>query len=352
MQNININIGFLNSPSAFYFSSRKGLEEFNRGWQSGFQPSVCWDLRQLTVGKINVGAVAFFLAVAHRVRHFTGQSQDILLEWHPKQFSFLSDIGFFEISDQYDLFNWPFTIGGFESEYINPSTKIMSFEQILPPPDYNDETTVAEWKQLHRETYRTEIINNCEALFSSKLHSTNRNLPLIMSRTCSELVTNSLLWGNATSFVSFQRTKSNIFINVCDIGRGFKQSLRSKDAFENLKKEDNSIDDIYAIGLGSVINENDFGLKRAISTVMDLGGDITILSNSGELHWAKPLWESYLQDIDSSGLDYALDSLHTGSIIQTSEERKKLKDRGFSRSWSSSIRGTRIGFYIPIGEGI
>lgn len=345
MENIVIDVGQLNSPTAFYFSSIDGLEAFNQGWSDGLQPSVCWDLRQLTSGKIDIGAVAFFLAVAHRVRLFTSHRQPILLEWHPKQFSFLSEIGFFETADKYDLFKWPFAIGGFEQQKLHPSTKVMSFDQIMRPPSFQDLEGVSEWKLTHREHYRAQIVNKCESLFSSTDLRGYENLPLIISRTTAELVTNSLLWGDSSSFTSFQRSRFNISINVCDIGRGFRFSLYRKGELDHLNGSLDIENDVVSIALGSVINENDFGLKRAIDTVLELGGNITILSNKGEIQWTSSLWKNYLNEINNGGIVSAISKL----LLQ-SKTSKTERQNGYSRVLPSSIRGTRIKFYIPLVE--
>jgi len=347
---VNINVGALRSPSAFYFSTRRGLEEFNNGWRNGLQPSVCWDVRQLSIGKVNVGAVAFFLSVAHRVRAFTGRKQKILIDWHPKQFSLLSDIGFFDLADEHDLFDWPFDIGGFDTGKINPNTKILSFEKLYDSPDFSDNNAISEWKQAHREQYRSKIVNKCESLFFASNSSLNRNLPLVMSRTCAELVTNSLLWGDSTSFISLQRTRTKIFINVCDIGRGFKFSLNQKKAFDGLDLPDGLNNDLAAIGLGCVINENDFGLKRAISTVLELNGDITISSCNGEVHWAKPIWADFLSDISNYDIRNALMNLSKQVMPFNVQNKSEYNINGFVRDLPSSIRGTRISFHIPLDE--
>lgn len=344
MEKININVGQLQSVPSVYANVSDGLLQFNQVWKSGHTAYVSWNLTNLSSGHINVSAVSFFLAIAHRVRIFTEKRQPILIDWHPTQLSFLDDIGFFKISHQLDLFDWPFEIGGYDNNVINPNTRILTFNQIYELPDYADDKQLSNWKKLHREQYRREIIAKCEALFSSEDLYSIRELPLIMSRTCAELVTNSLLWGNATSFLALQRTHTMIVISVTDIGRGFRSSLNSKNMF-NKREFLNS--DINAIAIGSIINHQDFGLKRAIATVIELGGTISITSNSGEIRWGKKNWLNYINNINEYGIDRAIKNLPFPIRKSTAEQ----KNNGYVRYWDSSIRGTRIEFYIPLRKG-
>ncbi len=350
---IQIDVGSLRSPTGVYFSTRKGLEAFNQEWYRGHQPSVCWNLQQLSAGKINVAAAAFFLALANRMRSVSGRRQKILLEWHPKQFTFLSDIGFFDTAEKYDLFEWPYEIGGFESGIINPNTRIMSFDKLLETPNYNNIEEVAYWKKIHREKYRANIINKCEPLFTSTDFSNNmRKLPLILSRTCAELVTNSLLWGNSSAFVGFQRTRSHIFISINDIGKGFRYSLHIKNVLSNYKDYIDIDSDIHAIAIGCMLNENELGLKRAISTILDLNGDITISSNTGEAHWGKELWQSFKNNFEAENTSEAIVQLTNSELNSKPDDMKQAYKHGFTRKWPSSVRGTRIAFSIPVGAPV
>ncbi|EGQ8671036.1 hypothetical protein ACPF3S_001333 [Vibrio cholerae] len=342
MGNITIRVGAMQSVASVYFSSRKSLDEFNSEWALGHQPSVTWDLSQLKPGRVNVAAVAFLLALAHRIRVFTGQRQKTVIEWHPNLFSFLFDINFFTVSDNYDLFEWPFEIGGFEGGKTNPNTKVLAFSQLETVPDIRDFEGIAKWKKVHRENYRSNIIHSCEALFSVNENANPKNLPLIMSRNCAELVTNSLLWGDATPFIGLQRTRSNIFISVSDIGRGLRGSLIQK---QLVTKQ--SCDDLYSIALACTINKNDFGLKRAIGTVVELGGNISISSGKCEINWGAELWRHFLTDIDNDGFEYAVQQLAIRSD-DTTEASYDKKINGFRRAWPSSIRGTRVSFSIPL----
>lgn len=345
MAKIKINVGSLNSIKAVYNSTKHDLGKFNKFWSEGKQPSVEWDLTDLTIGKVNVAGLSFFLALAHRVKEFTGKPQDILLEWHPKQFGFFHDIGFFSVSDKYDLFIWPFTIGGFETGEINPKTKILSYENIHSLPDTSDQDELSEWKKVHREMYRGDVMQRCSALFEGIADNGKRNLPLVMSRTCAELVTNSLLWGQATAFVGLQRTSNKIFISVTDIGLGLNRSYSSK--ITHTPK----LSDIQAISACCAINQNDFGLKRAIMTVLELNGSVNIISNGGEVHWGLENWTKFLNRISQIGFEQAVMELDAD---KKQNERTNLThfQNGYSCFLNNKIRGTRISFSIPVDKGM
>lgn len=346
METLRISSGKLSSIPSVYQATVHELSEFNNAWRRGDLPTIEWDLTEIRTGHINVAAASFFLAIAHRIRQFTGKRQPVRIEWHPKIFSFLEDINFFKVANEYDLFEWPFEIGGYEDGVINPNTKILAYEKLSQRPDQNSKDDLSKWKKKHREYYRTNIIDKCEALFSSDDDfGRNSNYPLIISRTCAEIAVNSLLWGESAAFLGLQRTRNMIFISVSDVGLGFRSSFAQKNEHTSFLK-DSTIDlDIASLALGSVINENDFGLKRAISTIIELNGNISLSSGKGEIQWGNDLWKDYLYQIDNHGLYKAINTLPK-PIFKSSRE---LKQTGYSRSWKDSIRGSRISFSIPLG---
>ncbi|MCU1792485.1 hypothetical protein [Pectobacterium polaris] len=341
-----IDVGDLGSISSVFLVTKNGLNEFNSYWKQGVVPTVKWDMRDIRTGKINVGATSFFLALAQRIRSYSNSAIPILIDWHPKTLSFLYDIGFFHISNRYDLFKWPYPIGGFDSGNINPNTLLSSYDELIPKPSFNDQDKIIDWKRYHREAYRGELIDLCESLFNKSDKNKfgfSKELPLIISRTCSELVTNSLLWGGVTAFVGLQRARNGIFINVSDIGIGMKASLLKKNVNIETISDFKNID-LVSILICSIINEKDFGLKRAISSVVETGGNITILTNSCEIHWSNENWNKFNNDIDCHNVKYAIDNFPPPI---TGRADIHSKDKGYYRNWNSGIRGTRISFFIP-----
>ncbi|MCX7068443.1 MAG: hypothetical protein NTW85_12210 [Methylococcales bacterium] len=342
-QEIYINIGGLEGIASVYKHTSKGLQEFNDCWKRGEQSIIHWDIRSLRDKEMNIAAISFFLAIAHRVRHFVGYPQPVLIDWNPNIFGFLSDIGFFKIANSYDLFKWPYEIGGHEVGKTNPNTKLLAYNQLSQLPDISDANQLSEWKKRHRENYRADIIDKCESLFIQKdQQKLGENLALVMSRTCAEIAINSLLWGKSAAFLGIQRSGKRITISISDIGVGFKSSLFSKNVYLNLLNNDNA--DITSIALCSVINENGFGLKRAISTVIKLGGSISIASNAGEIFWRENIWNEFIGYFDANGAEYSISKLP--ETIYKAEHCDR--DNGYIRKWSNPIRGSRVSFSIPI----
>lgn len=341
-QEIFINIGGLEGIASVYKHTSKGLQEFNDCWKRGEQSIIHWDIRSLRNKEMNISAISFFLAIAHRVRHFVGYPQPVLIDWNPSIFGFLSDIGFFKIANSYDLFKWPYDIGH-EVGKTNPNTKLLAYNQLSQLPDISNENQLSEWKKRHRENYRADIIDKCESLFVQKdKQKLGANLALVMSRTCAEIAINSLLWGQSAAFLGLQRSGKRITISISDIGIGLKSSLISKQAHLNLLNNSNS--DITSIALCSVTNENGFGLKRAVSTVIKLGGSISIASNSGEIFWRESIWNDFVKCFDANGAENAILKLPTP--IYKAEHCDR--ENGYIRKWDDSIRGTRVSFSIPI----
>lgn len=340
---LTINIGGLESIASLYKNTSTELTKFNDLWKAGQNPIIIWDLRNIHTGRMSIAAISFFLAIAHRVSKFTKKPQPCLIEWNPKSFGFLSDIGFFDIADYYGLIEWPFAIGGYESGKTNPNTILFTCDPLLSIPDYNDQDNISQFKKIHRERYQQYIIEKCEALFV-EIDNTyfDEDLPLSLSRTCAELATNSLLWGRSTPFVGLQRSRKLITISISDIGIGFKSSLIAREKFRELLTENDA--DIMSIAAGSIINKFDYGLKRAISDVIAFGGNISLTSNSGEICWNKYLWLRFLEQFEKSTLEKAARAL-PNPIYKAD---KLDKQNGYIRNWNFSIRGARVSFSIPL----
>ncbi|UAB72218.1 hypothetical protein INR79_23425 [Vibrio sp. SCSIO 43132] len=342
MKNLVISVGALESVASVYSHVSNKLVDFNSDWKTGDIPHVTWDLTSLKIGKIDVSACAFFLAIAKRVDKYSSSKQEVLLDWNPKIIGFLEDIEFFLVADKYELFDWPFTIGGGRASNISPYTKILSYPAIRDKPNITDKDELDQWKMIHRESYRHKIVRSCESLFS-KYHfeHSHDDIATILSRTCSELVTNSLLWGDSTAFVGLQRNRYFIEITVVDVGVGLRRSLRSKNKLQNSTDIKTNVF-LSSIAIASTVNYQDFGLKRAINTVVGLNGTISISSERAEIVWANDLWRNFNNTKNEFDIESALNSLPIPSGFT-----KYDYERGFTRLWDNSIRGTRITFRVP-----
>lgn len=342
---IEINIGGLEGIASVYKHVSTGLHEFNNRWKKGEQSTVYWNIRGLRHREMDISAISFFIAIAHRVRLYTGCPQPILLDWNPNILSFLSDIGFFDVANANNLFKWPYEIDGLDLGKTNPNTKLLSYNQLSQKPEIGNTSELSNWKRIHREKYRADVISKCESLFVPEDQKNySENLALVMSRTCAEIAINSLLWGESAAFLGIQRSGKRITISISDIGVGLKNSLISKGLHSNLLKNDNS--DINSVALCCVINENDFGLKRAVSTVIRLGGHISISSSSGEILWRERLWNDFVECYENKGAERAILKLPAQIYKAEISDRKN----GYVRKWSDSIRGTRVSFMIPVNQ--
>jgi hypothetical protein len=321
------------------------LSVINRIWNSGEVPDVTWDLRNIRSGKINIAAVSFFLAITQRIRQFTGVPQKCLLDWNPKTFGFLSDIGFFKLADENDLIEWPYEIGGYQSGKTNPNTKLLAYSPLLPRPSLARADDISHFKKIHREAYGNDIMDNCEALFVDNDYASDRyDLPLVLSRVSAELATNAILWGNSPAFIGLQRTSNNITISISDIGDGFKKSLSEQSCVSKYITE--NISDIKAIAIGCIKNSQEVGLRRAISTLVELDGGISITSYAGEIHWKRSIWGEFINNFSFDDMHRSFDSLPKKIYRVTSEDRRI----GYVREWSNSIRGARIQFNLPLNN--
>ncbi|MEZ7206233.1 hypothetical protein [Pseudoalteromonas sp. DY56-GL79] len=346
---LKIKVGGLDSIPSVYFKTSPSLKEFNTYWHSGRVPRVQWDLREIAYGKINVAAASLFLALAHRVRQYTRAPQEILLDYHPKIFAFLTEIKFFNVADEYDLFELPYPIGGYSDLNINPRTQILSLDQFSTRPDIFDIEELAEWKRVHREQFRKLLIADCSDLFRSvQMGPSEKDLPLIISRICAEIAINSLLWGQATAFLGLQRSRNLIGISVIDVGKGFRQSFKEKNIHSEIMQSANGENaDLYACLLASITNEKHFGLKRAIENVISAGGNISIGSGSAEVHWGEKLWCSFIEHCRDYGVKAAISEIGKLTFKAGTENKKD----GYVRIWNNSIRGVRVNFSMPVQGG-
>lgn len=342
MKTIRFRVGALQSISSLYFNVKDDLREFNVAWVEGKKPEVIWDMTDLRPGKMNVSALSFFLALAHRMRMFMNEPQPILIDWNPNVLQFLEDIRFLAVSKQFDLFKWPDVLGGYETGNGNPNNRIIAYDKLSLIPSFQENDLISEWKKLHREKYRSHLMSSCQSLFEHT--NIERGLPLLISRNCAEVAVNSLLWGGSAAFIGLQRASKYIFVSVSDIGVGFSASYNCKN-FLDIAGDGHERDIISLLNC-SVLNANDLGLKRLISSVIDLGGNVTLSSGNAELSWKKEFWIGFLNDISELGLDKAIfKAKNFGARLDP--ERK---ETGFSRILPQSIRGARVSFVIPLGE--
>lgn len=338
MEFYKINVGTLQGMGSVYMAISPSLQKFNQLWISGKRPEIEWDMTSVRPGKINVSALAFFLAVADRVSKFTGKPHRVIIDWNPTVFEFLDNIGFFDVADRFKLFEWDYPLGGYDPGNQNPSNRIIGYQKIAEIPDITNKVEVSKWKKIHREAYRDNIVRQCIPLFEGA--GLSEGLPLLISRSSSEIATNSLLWGRSAAFLGMQRTKNIIFISISDVGIGCKKSLEEK----NNSDGSINLNDLSSLVLASFINEEEYGLRRVISSIMDLNGSISLSSGGGEICWRPKIWKDCLDTFNSFGLIKAISQVNNLANLNDVQS----KNNGYARNWNTAIRGTRISFSIPL----
>lgn len=345
-----IDVGPLRSIGSFYLHVARRLPEYNNLFREGKAPVVEWDLTNVSSPSINMAALTAFISLAARLRKFTEYSHVAKINWQPKTFGFWHDISFFELVKNLDLFKWPEgMVGGYESEKTNPHSKILIYPYIQNEiPNKNQLNLWKEWKDSTREMVKEDLLLRCNNLFaeSQNIPSLPTKLKTQIAVTSSELVVNSLLHGNETAFVGLQRTSKRISVVVSDCGRGFLSSLHEN--FPTLVHEKQIKNNIESLIFGSLINKHEFGLKQAITDVVNIeNSSVSIYSCDTEIHWKKDMWDMALELSHDNNLliNDIIGKMPTKVTKKPSYEEMKY---GFYRIWREGIRGARVCFEISV----
>lgn len=342
MEHIFINVGPLNSFASLGFHISEGLSEFNENFIRGRQTKIIWNLNKLEQYSVNMSTLTAFLSVAYRLRKFSNQPQEMVMDWKPPVLAFLTDVSFFKIAKELDLFTWDSRlIGGFQSGKTNPNTEIFLFENqtFVEKDRLND---WIKWKDSNRQDLHDYISSICENIFNPENQSFQFPQKIVdtLSSTATELALNSVMHGREPAFIGAQRTSERITVSVCDCGVGFINSLRKLNPDIN-----SSISHIQGILIGSIINKKDFGLQEAIQNVLDYGGWVIISSYNGEICYRPELWHKIknltTEEIVKTNVEEIL-----GSQVKQIGYQDKL--HGYWRQLYKTLRGTRITFEIPV----
>jgi len=128
MQDFIVKVGPMNSLNSLYSYIGPAIKQIRNNYVHGNFTEVKFDLTSLTYQRINISAVTAFLSTSRKIREALGRPMELIFIWEPKIFSFLTDIGFFEVAKKLDIFYWDERIvGGFKSGVTNPNTKIIYF---------------------------------------------------------------------------------------------------------------------------------------------------------------------------------------------------------------------------------
>lgn len=342
MENIIINVGPLNSFASLGFHISDGLAEFNENFIRGKQTKIIWNLNKLEPLNINMSTLTAFLSVAYRLRKFSNQPQEMVMDWKPPVLAFLSDISFFKIAQQLELFTWDIRlIGGFQSGKTNPNTEVFFFENQSVIEKDNLSNWI-KWKDDNRQDLQYYITSKCENIFNpeNQKYQFSQKIVDTLSTTATELALNSVMHGREPAFIGGQRSSERITVSVCDCGVGFINSLK-----KIVPQIDNSTSHIQGILIGSIINKKDYGLLEAIQNVLDYGGWVIVSSYNGEICYKPSLWNKVKYLTIEEILNNKPENLIGEQVKQISYEDKQI---GYWRSLYKNLRGTRITFEIPV----
>lgn len=348
-QKIEIDVAGLRSVEALVERAGKRLKQYSELFRRGASPEVVWDLRGCLSKRMNMATVTAFLAIADRLREFSGEPQKARVQYDPKIFQFWDDIDFISLVHDLDLFEWEPSdvLGGYLRGGTNPDTKIFAFSITNEAPPRQEEAEWISWKDRIRDTLRERMLLMCGPLFREKRGAKPfpRDLPTVVANTCAELVLNASLWGPSDSFVGLQRTASRITAAVCDTGKGVLGSLAEK----SQQKRSNILlprTDTEAIVMASLINRQDFGLRRAISSVLSRNGWVMLSSAAGLLKWQRASWRRALEIFENHPQRVPpLDDIFANP---TNTPVSADTATGYHREFSCGLRGVRVSFEIPI----
>ena len=343
-----INVGPLNSLASLTYFLNNRINELNNEYKSGINPKIIWDLRNVMPRYQSMASLTAFLSLAHRLRVFSGQASNAFIRWNPEVLSFWDDIKLLNLSQRYNLIDWPEElIGGYQRDVTNPNTKIIAYPLDINTPSQKDSDNWKDWKDFKRQEIEKDINSRCEEVFrDSKNWEFQRDLRLQVASTSAELIVNSQLHGKSMAFFGIQRTSKRITVAVCDAGIGFINSLQKKNReWSNLRK----LTDIEAIFIGSLENLREMGLRRAINKILDVGGYVLIYSGNAEIYWNDFIWENAKNNYNPN--EYLIPSIEKilGSPLKGKADLDK-KEKGYYRIWKYIILGTRISFEINLDE--
>jgi hypothetical protein len=354
MQDFIIKVGSLNSLNSLYSYLGPAINEVRNRFVHGNFAEIKFDLRNLIYQKINITALTAFLSTSRKIREATGKPIELIFNWEPQIFAFLTDIGFFSIAKALDIFYWDQRmVGGFKSGVTNPNTKIIYFSDhaSMGASDRLQIEELITYKSQLKQKIMPNFVLRCSEIMSDFQPS----LINTVTNSAIELIVNSLVHGQDIAIVGLQRSSKRITVSVSDGGIGFKKSI-----LKTFGQQFVGINHAQALLIGSLIQKREHGLRLAIEEVLNFenvftpqdlwvnDGWVILSSFDCELRWQKPNWAHAKQKFDS---------LEAFNNFPTSEEflgnsAQKLDSQniveGYWKLHSAALVGTRITFEIPL----
>jgi hypothetical protein len=347
-----INIGPLTSFGSLQYYLAPKLAELRSAYVKGESPEVVWDFRNVNSKSSKIAPMTAFLALAKKVSDFTGKPTRVILNWDPNLLGLWKDIGLFEISKRFEIFEWPEEmIGGSNLGRTNESTKILYFADLRSAQDFSTMDELVNFKIELKQKILPNLILRASSILNNLR---NKDFVIKIANATVELIVNALVHSEDIAFVAFQVSGGGVTIAVCDSGIGFPKSL--KKSYPELT-QNKILTHQDAILLGCLIKQNSMGLRYVIDDILNMKtaeyedidknyGWINISSYNAEFRWQRDIWQKAKQKISNyTDGDYdklANEILGEPKIYLDSEDYKK----GYWRIHKDRLIGTRISFEI------
>lgn len=342
-----INVGPLSGLSSLCLNVGKGLHRYTELYRAGGAPQVDWDLRYLTQGKMSLAALASFLAIAERMRNFSGKPLRAHAHHNPRIFAFLDDIQFLKLVRDLDLFAWEpeSVVSDYRWFSTNPHTIILAFSQPMDAPDFQEGEAFIRWKDRERQQLTEALLERSGPIFGS-LQTRSSGLMEQVVITTAELALNCHIWGRAPAFVALQRSTSGVTVSVCDAGRGFMATLTDQSHRGAIRPKNHR----DAILIASLLNHRDYGLRHAITQTVQAGGWVDMSSGNATMRWSAANWSAA---VEVMGNEQPFKPEVLTRLVQVLDDRTATPSatrRGFSKVFDFPLRGVRVSFEASTGR--
>lgn len=352
MKYLEVNIGPLSSFGSLQYYLGAKMTELRESYIRGESPEVIWDFRNVQYKRFKISALTAFVSLAKKVSDYTGRPTKVILAWDPNLLGLWKDIGLFEISDRFGIFEWPKgMIGGYNSGNTNESTKILYFSDYRSAQDFDDVEDLIDFKiELKQKIFPNLLLRTSSILKNFR----NQDFVVKVANATVELIVNALVHSEDIAFVAFQSSRTGVTIAVCDSGIGFPRSL--KKSYPHLTNN-KLLSHQEAVLLGCIIKQKSMGLRYVIDDILNIKtikyedinknyGWINISSYNAEFRWQRELWEKAKDGVNQHDNDSF--ELKVKNILGPSKVFLDPEDyiKGYWKIHDHRLIGTRISFEI------
>lgn len=350
-----VKVGPLNSLNSLYSFLGPAVSEIRSRFARGSYVDIKFDLTSLTFQKINIAALTTFLSTSRKMREAMGKPMELIFNWEPQVFAFLTDIGFFSLSKKLDIFYWDeLMVGGFKAGVTNPNTKIIYFSdrEAMTKSDGLFMEELIEYKSKLKQRIMPNFILRCSEILSGF----DQSLVNTVTNSSIELIVNALVHGQDIAVVGLQRSSKRVTVSVSDGGIGFKKSV-----IKTFGSKLEEISQSQALLIGSLVQKKEHGLRLAIDEVLNFDetqyygdfsfneGWVIMSSFNCEIRWQKLNWAKAKVTFDNLGDDwYKLPPTEEFLGEPVSNLLDHDLESGYWKNHKIGLVGTRVTFEIPL----